>query len=224
MQHHEYIQLKLELQTHVTQFLNVNWGAVQNNQFDSQLNIFSIATYQQLENELQQFDDLVKNYYRKRWFIYNCSRCDEYLFYCNKNVTANALAKDKNYDIEFNNDKNLRFDIKGTVIPKQFKHNAAEAINNVAQLVHFFYEQQSQQMRYGLQNRLFIVHHSFKQPQREMILRCHFDFKQQAFEQYAWHITTAPNLLQYHNAIADIIFILENKDGSFEFTFASKKQ
>lgn len=218
----QYYILKTELQQIVKQLLYVQWGKVQNNATDARLNIFSISSFSQLEKEIENFEEPLRNYFKKRWFIYKCSICDEYLFSIQKNVQSNFFSKDKNYDIKINN--NLPFDIKGTVIPKAFRSDIKSIIQNPTQLIHFFYEQQSKGVRYGEQNRLFIVHHSFKHQNREMMLRCHFDFKQQVYKQYIQHINSEPQLLQYKTVISDVVFIIENLNGSFDYSFASKPQ
>lgn len=138
-------------------------------------------------------------------------------------MLPNTSRKDKTYDIEFNNSKALQFDIKGTVIPKQFRSNVDELIMNPKPLVDFFYEQQSKGVREGYQNRLFIVHHSYRLQAREMYLRCHFNFKKEVFKQYAADISISSNFIPYQNAIADVIFIIENLDKSIVYKVASAK-
>ena len=215
-----FINLTKELQQIVKQ-IPLHWGKVQNDETDAQLNIFKIDDYATLENAIANFDHETKNYFIKRWFIYKCAVCDEHIFCLNENATPNPQKRDQTYDIEFNKNALLRFDIKGTLIPKQFRNNVEEVINKPKILINFFYEQQSKGVRNSFQNRLFIVHHSFKKQEREMMLRCHFDFKIKAFHSYATTVNTTSQFMQYENAIADIIFIIENTDGSFEWKIAS---
>lgn len=223
MTHTEYTILKQELQQLVKQTTLLNWGKIQNDKTDAQLDIFKINSYIELENAVANFNDKDKNYFVKRWLVWKCSKCDEYLFCLNKNVLLNPQHKDQTYDIEFNNDSNLRFDIKGTVIPKQFRNDVEKVIKNPKFLIDFFYEKQSKGVRHSFQNRLFIVHHSFKKQEREIYLRCHFDFKEEVYKNYANAIGTGTSFINYSNAKADIIFIIENSDGSFEGKIASQE-
>lgn len=102
--------------------------------------------------------------------MWRCSQCDEYLLYINDNVEQNPNPYDKSYDIIINN--NLAFDIKGTVIPYKMRNRANEIIADPTEMIHFFYTEQSTGRRYDIQNRLFIVHHSFVDTKRELYLRC----------------------------------------------------
>ncbi len=213
-----YFTKKQMLQSIVTK-IPVNWGTVQNDASDEGINMFAINDYNSLLNAITHLPEAQKQYLQRRWFLWQCSICDEYLFTLNRNVIANPDSKSKDYDIQFNNDEFLQFDIKGTVIPKQLRNNIAALITNPQPLVDFYYTQQSKQVRYGQQNRLFIVHHSYRNDNRELILRAHFDFKQEAFKRYAMQTLLGKKYLSFKNAKADVIFIFENEDKSFSYKF-----
>lgn len=193
------------------------WGKTQNNKTDAQLNFFKLATWSSLEIGIKNLSETDKNYFRRRWFLWQCARCDEYLFYKNTNVTKNPNKRSQEYDIEFNNNVNLRFDVKSTVIPKRFRENIN--FKNTQKLVDFYYENQSKGVRYNLQNRLFIVHYSFKNQKREMYLRCYWALKEKAFKAYAKAIPQYMKFVEHNKAIADCIFIIEQEDGTFEYRF-----
>jgi len=209
----EFDKLCIELQQIVRQ-IPFKWGMVQNNLSDAAINMFAIKNFAELEAATQILNEEQRNYFKRRWFLWQCSRCDEFLFCKNENVMANPNKKDQLYDIEFNNEPALRFDVKGTLVPKQFRNNAADIIENPQPMINFFYEQQSKGVRENYQNRLFIVHHSFRQQEREMYLRCHFSFKMNLYKQYAQKIKTTSNFYQYQTAKADVVFIIENDDKS----------
>jgi hypothetical protein len=116
------------------------------------------------------------------------------------------------YDIEFNNSNLLQFDIKGTVIPVEFRDNLPALIQNPEEMIRFFYEKQSGGVRKNIQNRLFIVHHSFISQEREMYIRCQWDFKSHLFKEYAQNISTTANFINYKSVKADVVFIFENVD------------
>jgi hypothetical protein len=216
-----YNQLQKDLQLIVKQ-IPLQWGKVQNNATDSKLDIFSIDSWQNLQIATATLNHYDKMYCIRRWFTWQCSKVDEYLFCLNENVNPNTLKKDKWFDISFCGQEEFKFDIKGTLIPKAFRNNPEEVINNPQVLINFFYEHQSKGVRYGLQNRLFIVHHSFKHWERELMLRCHFEFKKQVYKEYAEQVKSNSVFHTYNTALADIIFIIEQADGRFENKWFSK--
>ena len=148
----------------------LNWGAVQQNCIDDSINMFSIATYSELERQISPLSEFKKNYFRRRWYLWKCAECDEYLFYKNPNVEKNPNHCDKAWDVRIN--QNDVFDIKGTVIPREMRNDVEAVIDNPGKMVEFFYDKQSRGIRYDIQNRLFIIHHSFVDPDRELYLRC----------------------------------------------------
>ena len=118
----------------------LNWGHIQNNRTDDKINMFQILSYEELEKSIARLNDDQKNYLRRRWFLWKCSACDEYLFYCNDNVEKNPDPRDKEYDVIIND--RWKFDIKGTVIPKNMRDNADVVITNPERMIQFFYDGQ----------------------------------------------------------------------------------
>lgn len=192
----------------------LNWGHIQNNRTDDKINMFQILSYEELEKSIARLNDDQKNYLRRRWFLWKCSACDEYLFYCNDNVEKNPDPRDKEYDVIIND--RWKFDIKGTVIPKNMRDNADVVITNPERMIQFFYDEQSKGRRYDMQNRLFIVHHSFVQPERELYLRCTWDSKKNIYKQYIENIDNI-SLMDYKGVKASVIFILEREKGKVEY-------
>ncbi len=189
----------------------LHWGAVQNNRFDDAINMFDIETYGELERALQHLPQDHANYLRRRWYLWKCSLCDEYLFYRNANVQRNPNHYDKSYDVRFNG--NLDFDIKGTVIPREMRDNVEHIIQHPEDMVRFFYEKQSTGRRFDIQNRLYIVHHSCVDPQRELYLRCAWESKKNCYEQFA-NAADRISFVKYRNVISGVIFILERTHGT----------
>lgn len=216
----QYLKLSNELQDLIREKqIPLNWGAIQNDKTDNKIKIFDYNSLDNLKIAIANFTNDEIIYFKRRWFLMQCAKCDEYLFTLNLNVKANPNSKDQGYDIEFNNNETLRFDVKGTVIPKYFRANIHEILNDPTPIVDFFYEQQSTGIRNHFQNRIFIVHHSFKKPERELILRCYWKFKEEVYKNYAAKISANSKFITYKNVKADVVFILENKDGSFEYRF-----
>ena len=102
------------------------------------------------------------------------------------------------------------FDIKGTVIPRAMRGNVEEVLSNPVSMVDFFYDEQSKGRRYDIQNRLFIVHHSFVDPQREFYLRCAWQSKEKIYKHFCDRIDEI-KFISTHDVIAGVIFILERQ-------------
>ena len=220
MNSQEYKKLSKDLQN-LSRIIPLNWGSIQSDRIDRNINMFNIHSYIGLENAINHLNELQKNYFRRRWFLWKCAQCDEYLFYNNNNVKPNPNPKDQSYDIEFYDDNYLRFDVKGTIIPRAFRTDANAVLNNPSNIVKFFYEKQSKGVRNNIQNRLFLVHHSFVKQEREMYLRCHWEFKKQVFEEYSKKISQKSKFIPYNNVIADVIFIIENVNRKMSYKINS---
>ena len=218
MTHREYFQLSSDLQQ-LLKTIPLHWGAIQNDGIDCKINMFQIKTFAELENQIQNLTEENKNYLRRRWFLWKCAQCDEYIFCTNQNVTPNPNSKDQGYDITFNGNPQLRFDVKGTVIPNKFRDNVDAIIQDPTEMVRFFYEKQSHGVRDHIQNRLFIVHHSFRSPEREMILRCHWDYKADLYKEYASKISQKSHFITYQNVKSDVVFLVENLDKTISHKF-----
>ena len=212
----EFDKLSADLRTLAVK-IPLRWGAVQNNQVDDNINMFDINTYSQLESEIAHLSEDKKNYLRRRWYLWKCSECDEYLFYKNDNVTKNPDRYDKAWDVRI--DGSFEFDIKGTVIPRSMRGNVEEVLNNPLPMVDFFYDEQSKGRRYDIQNRLFIVHHSFVDPAREFYLRCAWGSKEKIYKRFCDEIDSI-SFLSTHNVLAGVIFILERQKNVVEYQIA----
>lgn len=214
----QYDSLSQDLQN-LARIIPLNWGAIQNDSTDRNINMFQIHSFNELEIAINNLTEDQKNYFRRRWFLWKCAQCDEYLFYCNNNVTPNPNPRDQSYDIEFNNDEFLRFDVKGTVIPRDFRGDIESVINDPSDMIKFFYEKQSRGVRNNTQNRLFVVHHSHRNQQREMYLRCHWEYKKQVYREYSTKISVNANFVNYQNTKSDVVFIFENLDKTITHSF-----
>lgn len=218
MTQNEYIKLSNELQQ-LARIIPLQWGNIQNDGADKQINMFQIHTYEELESQIANLSDNSKNYFRRRWFLWKCAQCDEHIFCMNDNVSPNPNSRDQGYDIEFNNNSSLRFDVKGTVIPREFRNDINAVLLDPTDMINFFYEKQSTGVRNNIQNRLFVIHHSYKNQEREMYLRCHWAFKLNIFKKYSEKISLNSNFINFQTAKADVIFIFENLDKTITHSF-----
>lgn len=197
----------------------LKWGAVQNNSYDHLIDMFSCQTFQSLESALSYHDQAIKQYFRRRWYMWQCAKCDEYLFCENENVRQNPNAKDQSWDIEINGNK--RFDIKGTVVPHKLRNDIEALINNPAPLVEFYYDKQSRGVRYCLQNRLFVIHHSFVEPEREFYLRCAWGIKRKAYNDFCSSFDMVQTY-SYCGCEAAVIFVLERERSEAQYIIPRK--
>lgn len=188
----------------------LNWGRVQNNKNDDKIDMFSIQSYDELEKTIMVLPDIEQNYLRRRWYLWRCSQCDEYLFCVNNNVEANPNPYDKEWDIRFN--RSISFDIKGTIVPKSMRLEIEPIIKNPEKMIRFYYDEQSKGRRYDIQNRLFIIHHSFVDPIREFYLRCAWESKRKLYKYFSENIDQI-KLIEYKGVKAAVIFILERTQG-----------
>lgn len=177
--------------------------------------MFEINSYEELEDAVRNLSPELKNYFRRRWYLWKCSQCDEYLFNLNPNVEPNPNPRDQAYDIMF--DGRIGFDIKGTVIPRPFRHNAEEFIRNPVEMIDFYYDRQSKGVRRCYQNRLFIVHHSFIDADRELWLRSDWKAKEKIYGIFSENISKI-NFRDCHGCKAGVIFILEREYGKVTYS------
>lgn len=193
-----------------------NWGRVQNNHTDKKINMFNCESLDSLEREIFKLPENDKTYFRRRWFLWKCAEIDEFLFYKEHNVFKNPDHKDQSWDINFNN--SICFDIKGTVVPQKIRGDFEINESFEKKIINFYYQNQSKGVRHNIQNRLFIVHHSFKDFERNMYLRCSWDLKDKAFKKFiSLNSADKINLVKYNSVYAKCIFIIEKKDNSFDF-------
>lgn len=83
-------------------------------------------------------------------------------------------------------------------------------------MIDFFYDEQSKGRRFDIQNRLFIVHHSFVNQSREFYLRCAWQSKRNIYREFCQN---ASNITFYntHGVISGVIFILERELNKVEY-------
>lgn len=196
----------------------LKWGAIQNNRYDRLLDMFSCTTFQSLENALASHEDAVKQYFRRRWYMWQCAQCDEYLFCENGGVIHNPNPRDQSWDVDIRGIN--RFDIKGTVVPRDMRMDIDRLLDNPLDMIKFYYDRQSRGVRYCNQNRLFVVHHSFVAQEREFYLRCAWGVKRAAYQEFCNDLESI-KLFRYAGCDAAVIFILEREKGRTEFAIPS---
>ena len=214
----QFQQLSADLRM-LAKTIPLHWGYVQNNENDRLINMFSCHTHQSLEDAIRDLPDDIKAYFRRRWYLWQCAQCDEHLFCENDGVTHNPNPRDQSYDIDIFG--RYKFDIKGTVVPRDMRGDITSLLKDPTPMVRFFYDKQSRGVRYNNQNRLFVVHHSFVSQEREFFLRCAWETKRKAYAEFVRAIDSL-RFIQYANCDATVIFILEAERGKAQYSIDGK--
>jgi hypothetical protein len=187
------------------------WGMKQNDIYDSMTNfIYNITDFNELLNTIKErFEKkerygVIYNYALNRWFNFWSAHAVEYIFCSMPNVIPAKNKNDKLVDFEI---QGIRFDHKTTVYPKKYNKTLKEARANPVDLVGWLYENQSQQKRMHLKNRLFIVLHA--RNGKHWKLKAEVVWLKGLIEKYLSKFNTK-NLIKYNisgnEVIADIIW------------------
>jgi hypothetical protein len=209
----QFVTLSQHL-NNISHVVPYKWGREQIKALDRKLpKLFEYDTYPELNAAIEQniaktfIEDTqdIRNYYWHRWFMYKCSTVDEYLLQTTPGINLDA---------------------KGTIVFKPYKGDAEFIYKNPLAIIDLYYKEQSRDFHYRrkLQNRLFVVHHSYAEPQRETYVRTLFDVKAEIFSKYI-EMRADPNhkVFDYMNGRkADLILLVEMADGKIAYGFASE--
>ena len=100
MNEYEYQNLSSHLKA-IAGVIPIRWGRIQNDDTDSRIDMFEHDNFNSLNIALVGLQNDTKDYFKKRWFLWKCAQCDEYLFYRHSNVIPNPNHRDQNWDFEF---------------------------------------------------------------------------------------------------------------------------
>ena len=146
---------KLELQLKKRLKYPYTWGRKQADDWDKMTNfIYEIRRFSDLEVMISNLSPELKNYALNRWLNFWSAKGIEQIFTSQQNVVANKNEYDKLVDFTING---IPFDHKTSVFPRGFKKDFNYAYQNKRELIQWFYDEQSQQGRKHLKNRLFVV-------------------------------------------------------------------
>jgi hypothetical protein len=141
------------------------WGQKQNDSFDTQTNfIYHTFLFEELLKEIdkrfksEKNFDLYFNYTINRWYNFWSAQAVENIFCSLPNVKPALDSKDKLVDFTI---QGVSFDHKTSNFPKNFPYTIDEAIKKTDELIKWLYNNQSQQQRKHLKNRLFVVLYSY---------------------------------------------------------------
>ena len=131
------------------------WGRKQADDWDSKTTfIYTTYAFNTLLKRIETLNDALQNYALNRWYNYWSAKGVEYLFSSYATVEAHHNVYDKKVDFTI---QGIPFDHKTTVFPKGFGKDYTYAIAHKKELIQWLYENQSQQGRKHLSNRLFVV-------------------------------------------------------------------
>jgi hypothetical protein len=140
------------------------WGKRQNNYYNGLTNfIYKTFRFEALLKEIDsrfkgktEYKDFL-NYALNRWFNFWSAQAIERIF-CSLPEVEPALNS-KNRLIDFTI-KSVTFDHKTSIFPNAYPGTLIEAQKNPADLIEWLYDNQSQEQRKHLKNRLFIILYS----------------------------------------------------------------
>ena len=131
------------------------WGRKQSDDWDSNTNfIYKTYSFERLLDRIKDFSQPLKDYAMNRWFNFWSAMAVENIFSSHSNVQPNKNSCDKLIDFKING---ISFDHKTSVFPKGFNNNLKYARIHQDELIKWLYENQSQQGRKHLKNRLFVI-------------------------------------------------------------------
>lgn len=192
---------------------SIEWGRMQNDEWDKDTKPYKIYSLNQFKNKWNSCTDKDKvRYALMRWFRHWCAKCDENIL-CEKYASPNPDIYDKNWDIQFNNVGdvgNIKFDVKGTRIFKNDVDKTQYYIEHPKELIYRYYGEQTTESRYGLQNRLFLVHIP-SENRSETMVRCDFKKKKEVIKEYFESILNGEHKpynieINGQKIISDVIF------------------
>jgi len=131
------------------------WGRKQSNSWDNSTNfIYQTYSFETLLKRTANLSPELKDYALNRWYNFWSAMAAEDIFSSHENIIANKNSYDKLVDFTINN---IPFDHKTSIFPKGFNKPYEYAIENERELIQWLYNNQSQQKRKHLKNRLFII-------------------------------------------------------------------
>lgn len=158
----ELIEIEAELKKRLEH--PYHWGRKQNDKDDRATNfIYKTANFEELLDRINKefsgradYSNLF-NYALNRWYNFWSAKAIQDIF-CNLPGVEPSLGE-RNRLIDFTIN-GITFDHKTSVFPAAYDKQLNEAIENPSDLITWLYENQSQQQRKHLKNRLFVVLYS----------------------------------------------------------------
>lgn len=116
--------------------------------------IYVTYSFEKLLERSEALTENEKNYAYNRWYNFWSAEAVEYIFGNHQKIKKNEDKYHKTIDFWL---ENIAFDHKTSVFPKKLNSKFDYFLENKKELIEWLYENQSQQQRKHLENRLFIV-------------------------------------------------------------------
>lgn len=130
-------------------------GTKQTNELDAKTRfIYETYSYKRLLERSEHLKNNEKNYAYNRWYNFWSAEAVEYIFSNHSKIRKNEDTYHKTIDFWL---KDIPFDHKTSVFPKKLKKPFEYYLANKMELITWFYQNQSQEQRKHLENRLFVV-------------------------------------------------------------------
>ena len=160
------------------------WGMRQSDVCDAKTNfIYTTQTFSALEEKTKDFEQNLKNYAYNRWLNFWSAVGVEQIFCRHRGITPNLNYKDKLVDFKIGS---ICFDHKTSVFPKTYPKDIAYALQHKEELIYWLYENQSQQGRKHLKNRLFVVLYNSQNPSEHWKLKAELAFLKEKIDAYVF--------------------------------------
>lgn len=131
------------------------WGRKQSNSWDSDTNfIYQTYSFESLLKKTEPLSQELRDYALNRWYNFWSAMAAEDIFASHSSVIANKNSYDKLVDFTIDS---IPFDHKTSIFPRGFNKSYKYSIENEKELIQWLYNNQSQQGRKHLKNRLFII-------------------------------------------------------------------
>jgi len=131
------------------------WGRRQSDEWDRRTNfIYTTYSFESLLRKSEGLNEDLKNYALNRWYNFWSAKAVEHIFASHPLVTPNKNRYDKLVDFTIDD---IPFDHKTSIFPRGFDRGLEYAKKHKEELIYWLYENQSQQGRKHLKNRLFVV-------------------------------------------------------------------
>jgi hypothetical protein len=206
-------KIETELKKRLT--IPYKWGRKQNDQFDKLTN-FIYRTFlfddviQEIERKFKSDKDNknISNYALNRWYNFWSAQAVEKIFSSLPDVKPELDTKNRLVDFTIDG---VTFDHKTSVFPKDFSYPIKEAVKKTDELIKWLYENQSQQQRKHLKNRLFVVLYS--QDGEHWKLKAEIAWLKERIENYMEgfnpHYLLKFPLEKGHSTLADVIWAVK---------------
>ena len=148
--------LRLETELKKRWQIPYSWkGTKQTNELDFKTNfIYKTYSFKKLLERTSILEENEKNYAYNRWYNFWSAEAVEFIFSNNQKIKKNEDKYHKTIDFWL---ENIAFDHKTSVFPKKLNHKFFHFEKNKKELITWLYENQSQEQRKHLENRLFVV-------------------------------------------------------------------